>query len=51
MSGDTLHCKKCDKEFNRKLHYTQHMSRITPCYKELSCNRCGKDFNLLGDLK
>ena len=27
-------CKICDKEFNKKCHYENHLNRINPCMKK-----------------
>ena len=27
-------CKICDKEFNKKCHYENHLNRINPCIKK-----------------
>jgi hypothetical protein len=43
-------CDICEKSFKREEHFIRHNARKTPCYKNLSCFRCGRDFNLLGDL-
>lgn len=43
-------CIKCEKVFNRESFYNRHINRKTACYKNLSCDRCGKIFKLLGDL-
>ena len=44
-------CEKCEKTFNRELHYIQHLNRKTPCFKELKCERCFKGFTKMSNYK
>jgi|SaaInlV_165m_DNA_1040744.scaffolds.fasta_scaffold50414_1 hypothetical protein len=44
-------CEKCKKIFERSNHYDRHMKRKTPCYIDLQCKRCGKEFLKLCNLK
>ncbi len=33
-------CEKCNKDFNRKYNYIQHLNRKIPCNRIIKCDNC-----------
>jgi hypothetical protein len=43
-------CEKCNKEFNKKHHLTQHYNRKIGCSRILKCDICLKEFKTIFNL-